>query len=250
MIVGVLLRVITTVAAIALWWWSTDVLSAENPILASMSPFDAVGALLTAFESGAIWQTIGVSLERLGYGLLIATVLGVLLGLAIGSRRRVEQSTSIVVQFLRMVSPLSWAPVAVVLFGIGTPPVVFLIAIAAVWPITMSTAAGVKALDPNWSLLAKSLGATKGETLRSIVVPGIRAHVLTGIRLALGVAWIVLVPAEMLGVDSGLGYQILNARDQLAYDLLAGIMLLIGLIGFAMDWLAQALFKRWSAATA
>jgi NitT/TauT family transport system permease protein len=137
-----------------------------------------------------------------------------------------------------------------VLFGIGTPPVVFLIAIAAVWPITMSTAAGVKALDPNWSLLAKSLGATKGETLRSIVVPGIRAHVLTGIRLALGVAWIVLVPAEMLGVDSGLGYQILNARDQLAYDLLAGIMLLIGLIGFAMDWLAQALFKRWSAATA
>jgi NitT/TauT family transport system permease protein len=249
-ILGVLLRILATAAAIVLWWWSTDVLSAENPILASMSPIDAVTALINVFANGSIWQTIGVSLERLGYGLGIAAVIGIALGLAIGSRRRVEQSTSIVVQFLRMVSPLSWAPVAVVLFGIGTPPVVFLIAIAAVWPITMSTAAGVKALDPNWVLLAKSMGATKAETLRSIVVPGIRAHVLTGVRLALGVAWIVLVPAEMLGVDSGLGYQILNARDQLSYDLLAGIMLLIGLIGFAMDWLAQALFKRWSAATA
>jgi NitT/TauT family transport system permease protein len=128
--------------------------------------------------------------------------------------------------------------------------VVFLIAIAAVWPVTMNTVSGVRALDPNWGLLARSLGATPIEILKTIVIPGIRPHVLTGIRLALGVAWIVLVPAEMLGVDSGLGYQILNARDQLSYDLLAGIMLLIGLIGFAMDWLAQALFKRWSAATA
>ena len=155
MILGVLLRILATAAAIVLWWWSTDVLSAENPILASMSPIDAVTALINVFANGSIWQTIGVSLERLGYGLGIAAVIGIALGLAIGSRRRVEQSTSIVVQFLRMVSPLSWAPVAVVLFGIGTPPVVFLIAIAAVWPITMSTAAGVKALDPNWVLLAK-----------------------------------------------------------------------------------------------
>ena len=79
----------------------------------------------------------------------------------------------------------------------------------------------------------------------AIVVPGIRGQVATGVRLALGVAWIVLVPAEMLGVDSGLGYQILNARDQIDYSLLAGVMLLIGAIGFAMDWLTQQLFKRW-----
>ena len=189
-------------------------------------------------------------LERLGLGLLIASVVGVVIGWLLGSLRRVEQSASLIVQFLRMVSPLSWAPVAIVLFGIGTAPVVFLIAIAAVWPIALNTSAGIKALDPNWTLLARSLGARRLEIIRTIVLPGIRAHVLTGLRLALGVAWIVLVPAEMLGVDSGLGYQILNARDQLAYDLLAGIMLLIGLIGFAMDWLAQALFKRWSAATA
>jgi NitT/TauT family transport system permease protein len=189
-------------------------------------------------------------LTRLLTGLAIAIFIGVLLGLAIGSRKRIDEATSVIVQFLRMVSPLAWTPIAIMLFGIGSPPVVFLIAIAAVWPVTMNTVAGVRALDPNWSLLAKSLGATPLEILRSIVVPGIRPQVLTGIRLALGVAWIVIVPAEMLGVDSGLGYQILIARDNFDYALLAAIMFLIGLIGYALDWLTQWAFKRWVAATA
>jgi NitT/TauT family transport system permease protein len=191
-----------------------------------------------------------VTLTRLGLGLAIATVLGVLIGWVLGSYRLAEQSSSIVVQFLRMVSPLSWAPVAVVLFGIGTAPVVFLIAIAAIWPIALNTAAGIKSLNPDWMLLARSLGATRGEAIRTIVVPGIRGHVLTGLRLALGVAWIVLVPAEMLGVDSGLGFEVLGARDNMDYSGLAAVMLLIGLLGFAMDLLAQSLFKRWAAATA
>jgi NitT/TauT family transport system permease protein len=128
--------------------------------------------------------------------------------------------------------------------------VVFLIAIAAVWPIALNTSAGIKALNPEWMLLARSLGATRGETLRAIVLPGIRGNVLTGLRLALGVAWIVLVPAEMLGVDSGLGFEVLSARDNMDYAGLAAVMLLIGLLGFAMDALMQLAFKRWAAATA
>lgn len=247
---SLLIRIGAVIAAIALWWLGTDVLSADNPILGSMSPFDAVGALVTQIESGRILNTVAVSLERLLSSLLIATVIGVLLGLAIGSRKRVDEATSVIIQFLRMVSPLAWTPIAIVLFGIGSPPVVFLIAIAAVWPVTMNTVAGVRALDPNWALLAKSLGARPFEILKTIIIPGIRPHVLTGIRLALGVAWIVIVPAEMLGVDSGLGYEILNARDQLEYDSLAAIMLTIGVIGFALDWLTQWAFKRWVAATA
>jgi NitT/TauT family transport system permease protein len=233
-----------------LWWISTDVWSVDNPILGAMSPVDAVDALTKQLIGGTIVETVAVSLGRLLGGLLIATVIGVILGLAIGSRKRVDEATSVIIQFLRMVSPLAWTPIAIVLFGIGSPPVVFLIAIAAVWPVTMNTVAGVRALDPNWGLLARSLGATPFEILKTIVVPGIRPHVLTGIRLALGVAWIVIVPAEMLGVDSGLGYQILNARDQLDYSLLAAIMLLIGVIGYSLDWLTQWSFKRWVAATA
>jgi len=248
--VSALTRIGAVIAAILLWWISTDVWSVDNPILGAMSPVDAVDALTKQLVGGTIVETVAVSLGRLLGGLLIATVIGVILGLAIGSRKRIDEATSVIIQFLRMVSPLAWTPIAIVLFGIGSPPVVFLIAIAAVWPVTMNTVAGVRALDPNWGLLARTLGATPLEILKTIVVPGIRPHVLTGIRLALGVAWIVIVPAEMLGVDSGLGYQILNARDQLDYSLLAAIMLLIGVIGYALDWLTQWAFKRWVAATA
>jgi len=248
--VSALTRIGAVIAAILLWWISTDVWSVDNPILGAMSPVDAVDALTKQLVGGSIVETVAVSLGRLLGGLLIATVIGVILGLAIGSRKRIDEATSVIIQFLRMVSPLAWTPIAIVLFGIGSPPVVFLIAIAAVWPVTMNTVAGVRALDPSWGLLARSLGATPLEILKTIVVPGIRPHVLTGIRLALGVAWIVIVPAEMLGVDSGLGYQILNARDQLDYSLLAAIMLLIGVIGYALDWLTQWAFKRWVAATA
>lgn len=249
-LVSALTRIGAVIAAILLWWISTDVWSVDNPILGAMSPADAVDALTKQLIGGTIVETVAVSLGRLLGGLLIATFIGVILGLAIGSRKRVDEATSVIIQFLRMVSPLAWTPIAIVLFGIGSPPVVFLIAIAAVWPVTMNTVAGVRSLDPNWGLLARSLGATPFEILKTIVVPGIRPHVLTGIRLALGVAWIVIVPAEMLGVDSGLGYQILNARDQLDYSLLAAIMLLIGVIGYSLDWLTQWAFKRWTAATA
>lgn len=137
-----------------------------------------------------------------------------------------------------MISPLSWAPVAVALFGIGHRPVFFLVA-AAVWPIVLNTAAGVHAVDPGHKLVARSLGATRSEVLTSVVLPATRGHVLTGLRVALGMAWVVLVPAEMLGVDSGLGYQILNTRDQLAYDQMMAVILVIGVLGYFLDALAR-----------
>jgi NitT/TauT family transport system permease protein len=98
----------------------------------------------------------------------------------------------------------------------------------------------VKGVSPGLKELAESLGATRSERLRFVTSPVVKANVLTALRLALGVAWIVLVPAEMLGVDSGLGYAVLNARDQLDYAALGGAVLLIGVTGFVID----ALFRR------
>jgi NitT/TauT family transport system permease protein len=240
------LRIFGALIALIAWWAGTDLLSASSPILGSMGPaktWDALGYLAT---QGTLLNAISVSLQRLFIGLGLAIVAGVALGLLLGWLKWAEQLTSIPVQFLRMVSPLAWMPIAIVIFGIGTPPVVFLIFIAAIWPIALATSSGVRQLEPKWHLLAKSFGASSWERLVHVVVPGIRANVLTGIRLALAVSWIVLVPAEMLGVDSGLGYSILNSRDQLAYDQLAAIMLTIGVIGFIIDWVAQKLFAVWS----
>lgn len=240
------LRILGALVALAAWWAGTDLASAGSPILGAMGPAKAWDAFLLLAGNGTLGNAILVSLGRLFLGLGLAVFFGIALGLILGWLRWVEQLTSIPVQFLRMVSPLAWMPIAIVVFGVGTPPVVFLIFVAAIWPVALATSAGVKALEPKWHLLARSFGATPIERLNHIVIPAIRKDVLTGIRLALAVSWIVLVPAEMLGVDSGLGYSILNSRDQLAYDQLAAIMLTIGVLGFSIDWLAQKLFAIWS----
>ena len=134
----------------------------------------------------------------------------------------------------------------VIVLGVGDAPVIFLLAFAALWPILLNTAAGVAALDPHWLALARSLSATRRETVLRIVLPGITAHLLTGVRLALGLLWIVIVPAEMLGVSAGLGYFVLDTRDRLAYPELMAAIVLIGALGWALDGAARALHARWT----
>ena len=235
-----LLRAATVVCAVGLWWLLTATIWSTNPVLSRIGPFDAVPSLIDTLSSSTGWSNIQTSLTRLLLGLLIAVVVGVPLGILLGTFKRVEEASTPIVNFLRMISPLAWAPMVIVAFGVGTAPVVFLIAITAVWPMALGSAAGVKALDPGWRDVARSLGAQPREVVRSVVVPGVRSHVLTALRLALGVAWVVLVPAEMLGVDSGLGFAVLNARDQLDYAALGGNVLLIGCIGYILD----GLFRR------
>ena len=235
-----LLRTVTVLCAVGLWWLLTATIWATNPVLSRIGPFDAVPSLIDTLSSSTGWGNIQTSLIRLLMGLLIAVVVGVPLGILLGTFKRVEEASTPIVNFLRMISPLAWAPMVIVAFGVGTAPVVFLIAITAVWPMALGSAAGVKALDPGWRDVAHSLGARPSEVIKSVVVPGVRAHVLTALRLALGVAWVVLVPAEMLGVDSGLGFAVLNARDQLDYAALGGNVLLIGCIGYILD----GLFRR------
>lgn len=231
--------------ALAGWEAGSRALLAVSPIAAAFSPAASFAALGELLGSGEIFRHIGISLERVGLALLLAIAIGVPLGILVGVSRRFAAATSPLFQFLRMISPLSWMPLAVMVFGIGDGPVYFLLAFAAVWPILMNTAAGVGALDPNWLLLARSLSASRWETVCRIVLPGIVAHVLTGVRLAIGIIWIVLVPAEMLGVSSGLGYFILDTRDRLAYGELMAAILLIGLLGFALDSAARGIYRRW-----
>jgi NitT/TauT family transport system permease protein len=232
-------------ALLALWWLGTDVLSPAGGMARRFSPgatFVSLGELLTGSDLPA---HILVSLRRVAVGLGFALAIGVPLGLAIGSYRRLEAAVSPAMQFLRMISPLSWMPIAVMVFGVGDDPVYFLLAFAAVWPIVLNTAAGVQQLDPRWLLLAQSVAATRWETLRSVILPGVLGHILTGVRLAIGILWIVLVPCEMLGVSAGMGYFILDTRDRLAYSELMAMVLMIGVLGFLLDAAARALYRYW-----
>ncbi len=231
---------------VALWSLGTWLLEARVPLAASLAPGATFQSLLELLFSGELNVHAFMSLQRVLVGLGLALLIGVPVGLAVGSSRMLESASGTAFQFLRMISPLSWMPVTVMVFGIGDAPIYFLLTFAAVWPIMLNTASGVRQLDPKWLMLAKSLSATRAEVLRRIVIPGILGHVLTGVRLAIGVIWIVLVPCEMLGVSSGLGYYILDTRDRLAYSELMAVIVLIGALGFLLDSIAQRAYRHWS----
>jgi NitT/TauT family transport system permease protein len=137
-------------------------------------------------------------------------------------------------------------PIAVLAFSTWDSAIVFLIAAAAIWPITFASANGIRRIDPQWFRVGRNLGAREHHLVRYVVLPAILQDVLMGLRLAIGIAWIVLVPAEYLGVTSGLGYAINDARDTLEYDRLAAIVILIGGIGFVLDAACLALIRRFA----
>lgn len=231
--------------AAGLWAVTIALLAEDVPIIGHFAPLASLQALGRLTMEGVLSHHILVSLKRVAVGLLFALLLGVPLGILNGISATFARTTTPLFQFLRMISPLSWMPLAVMALGVGDAPVYFLLSFAAIWPIAINTAAGVHQLDPHWLLLARSLSATRRETVLRLILPGITAHILTGVRLAIGIIWIVLVPAEMLGVSAGLGYFILDARDRLAYPELMAAVLVIGLLGFLLDVLARSLHDRW-----
>ena len=231
---------------VLLWQLGVWQLQQQLPLARMLAPLPALESLVELIGSGEIRDDVLASLRRVLVSLVLALVAGLPVGLAVGFWRRFDATTSGAFQFLRMISPLSWMPIAVMIFGIGDAPVYFLLSMGAVWPIILNTAAGVRNLDPSWLTLAHSMSATRLEMLWRVVLPGILGSVLTGTRLAIGMIWVLLVPCEMLGVTSGLGYFILDTRDRLAYSELMAAICLIGMLGYVLDSLARQLQRRWS----
>lgn len=237
------------IAGLYLVWWIGGWLIESNPRTAAFggfAPAPAVAQFRDIVASGEIWTMAAPSLSRIGLRLAWAATLGIPLGILVGRSHVAQDLTNLPFQLLRMISPLAWMPIAVLAFTTWDGAIVFLIGVASVWPILFATAAGVRRIDPGWFKVARNLGAGRWRLLTAVVLPATAPDILTGVRLALGVAWIVLVPAEYLGVKSGLGYSINDARDTLEYDRLAAIVLIIGLIGFALDALLQTLIRRFS----
>jgi NitT/TauT family transport system permease protein len=231
-----------------LWWFGIYLISI-NPStqhFADFGPIPALEAIPMLWEEGTIQSAVTSSGFRLAAGLAIAIGIGVPVGILIGRSRRFRELSNSPFQLLRMISPMSWEPIAVIVFATWDQAIIFLIAVASVWPVAFSTAAGLSKVDPAWFKVARNLGAKPWHLVTQIIVPAITFDVLTGIRLALGVAWIVLVPAEFLGVTSGLGYSIEDARETLSYDHLMAMVLVIGAIGYLLDGACVLLIKRFS----
>lgn len=215
------------------------------------APNEAFAALHYLLKSGEAWDAAYPSLLRIISGLTIAFVIGVPIGIFMGLLPILEKMVNFPFQIIRMISPLSWMPIAILIFATWDGAIVFLIATAAIWPIIFTVAASVKRIDPAWMVVAKAHGGKHYNLIHYIVLPAILPDMMVALRLALGTAWVILVPAEFLGVTSGLGYAINDARDTLSYDLLAGLVLLIGFIGFALDYLLKriGMSVSWTATT-
>lgn len=211
-------------------------------------PLPTFKALCEALLEGRFWVSVAASLRRIVAGIAIASAIGIPVGILVGFFPVVRKLTYSPIQFIRMISPLSWMPVALLVFASFESAVWFLIVMATVCPIILNMANGVMNINPRWIKMAMNQGANNIQLIRTLVIPFSLPYMLISLRLALGIAWIVLVPAEFLGVSSGLGYLINDARDTMEYDRLMAMIIAIGAIGFALDRLLQKLqnFFHWT----
>lgn len=193
---------------------------------------------------GIIFVHLQVSLGRFFAGYLLAVIPAIILGMLLGRMPRVWQIIDPIVQVLRPVSPVAWSPFIVLWFGIGNMPAIAIIFIASFFPVLLTTVAGVKKVDRDYLRIAENLEIKQPELMYKIIFPASFPSIVSGLRLALGTAWIFLVAGEMVGAQSGLGYLIVDARNTLN---LAGVfagILVIGLSGFILDRLIT-LVETW-----
>jgi NitT/TauT family transport system permease protein len=211
-------------------------------------PGPTLNALVDAFQNSGFWLSAFASLRRILVGIFIASVIGFPTGIIIGFYPTLRGLSYSPLQFIRMISPLSWMPIALLLFTSFESAIYFLIVMATICPIILNTTIGVLNINPQWIRMALNQGASDTQLIRTIIIPSSLPHMLTSLRLALGVAWIVLVPAEFLGVSSGLGYLINDARDTMEYDKLMAMIIAIGILGFILDRFFQKLQHKvnWS----
>ena len=187
------------------------------------------------FKSGELPRDALSSLYRVTVGFLVGTGLALPIGLAMGVSRSAYAYLNPLVQVLRPIPPIAFVPLAILWFGLGNPPAFFLISLGAFFPVLMNTIAGVRSVDSIYIRAARNLGADQRSLFFRVMVPAAMPHIMTGIRVGFGVAFIVVIVAEMIAVNSGLGYRILEAREFFWSDKIIAGMITIGLLGLGID---------------
>ncbi|SRR3989339_21785 len=218
---------------LALWQGVIEITGVKTSLLPG--PLDVLAALTDVVESGVLFEHALASLFRVAMGFLLATIFAVPLGLLMGTRKFLHITLDPILQGIRTISPISWIPLAILWFGIGDKPAIFIIFITAFFPILLSTALSIRHVDPLLLRVGTNFGATQKQLLFKIILPAVTPYIVIGLKISLGVSWIIVVAAEMVGMSSGLGYMILDARNFLRTDLIIAGMFVIGIIGFTLD---------------
>jgi NitT/TauT family transport system permease protein len=236
------------VAVTFLVLWHLAVVQSKSDIFPT--PGMVFAGIVELFRRGVLWNYLVASLFRVSVGFCLAVVVGIPIGLVLGWFTPALWAFNPAIQILRPISPIAWIPVAILWFGVNDTAPIFLIFLASVFPITTASIAAVHNIQLVYIRAARNFGIRGLTLFRQVVFPAALPQILTGLRLALGVAWLVVVAAEMIAVNSGLGYLIIDARNAgKRYDLVVAGMLMIGLIGLGLDWMIRRLERldevRW-----
>jgi nitrate/nitrite transport system permease protein len=197
-------------------------------------------------SKGLGWQIL-ISLQRVALGYGLAAVVGVSIGGLLGLSRFIGKGLDPVIQVLRTVPPLAWFPISLMVFQDATTSAIFVIFITAIWPIIINTAVGIREIPQDYTNVARVLRLRKGEYIRNIVIPATVPYVFTGLRIAVGLAWLAIVAAEMLKADGGIGYFIwdaYNAGGDASSSQIILAILYVGLVGLALDRLVAWVGRR------
>lgn len=219
--------------------WELLAVSGLFPESLFPSPVRTAEALGRRISSGALLLDIGASMYRFFIGYITSVVAAVILGLLLGWFAKAWRYVDPVVQFLRPISPVAWLPFIVLWVGIGDVPAIVIIFIAAFFPVLLTTVTAVGNIDPVYLKISDNFGLGRAQTLLGIVFPAIFPQIANALHIAVGTAWIFLVVGEMAGSQSGLGYLITDARNNLQTDTLMAAIIVIGIIGIVLDLLIR-----------
>jgi len=200
------------------------------------SPRDVAHGLAGLMQKRTLWNDTVDSLRRVAIGFCSAIAIGIPFGLVLGLYPGLNQVVNPLLQILRPISPIAWIPIAIIFFGVGDHAAISLIFLGSFFPIVVSCVDGVANVPVVFRRAGNNFGLSTPRLLVNVILPAALPNILVGMRIALGIAWLVVVAAEMIAVDSGLGYLVIDARNSgKRYDLVVGAMLMIGLIGLLLD---------------
>jgi NitT/TauT family transport system permease protein len=241
------LPALAVIAALIATWWIA-VVTTRSVIFPS--PWNVVTGTFELLEDGSLWEHIGASLMRVGTGFVLAVCVAVPLGLWMGWVPRIYNTLNPIFQILRPISPIAWIPIAILWFGVGNASPIYLIFISSVFPMMVQTTVGVHTIEKRYLRAAENFGVSRYTLFRQVVIPAVLPQIVVGMRIGLGVAWLVVVAAEMIALRSGLGYMIMDARNAgNRYDLVVAGMIIIGVIGLSLDGFMRMLegirWVRW-----
>lgn len=223
---------------IALWW----IIVARSQSAIFPTPWQVITGAWDLAKDGTLAQHIGASLFRVAIGFGLAFLVAVPLGLWMGWVSAAFYTLNPLFQMLRPISPIAWIPVSILWFGVGNLSPIFLIFISSVFPMMVQTTMGVRTIDRRYLRAAANFGVSRSVLFRKVVIPAVLPEIIVGMRIGLGVAWLVVVAAEMVALSSGLGYLIMDSRNAgNRYDLVIASMIIIGVIGLLLDGLTRQL---------